>query len=133
MAGAVIGQVAGGVSGVPQAAAAAGVPYTTARGWVRRFARRAAELAVSFPALCIELGGEGGPAAAGPVPARCRGGIGGVHGRGAAARMGRAGAVAVRQRGDRRQPAGGQRILALPDHRQAAFHASQEPVMRRAP
>jgi hypothetical protein len=58
VAGAVIGQVAGGVCGVRPAAAAAGVPYTTARGWVRRFAGRAAELAVSFSALCIELGGE---------------------------------------------------------------------------
>jgi hypothetical protein len=36
--GAVIGQVAGGACGVRPAAAAAGVPYTTARGWVRRFA-----------------------------------------------------------------------------------------------
>lgn len=57
-AGAVIGQVAGGVSGVRPAAAAAGVPYTTARGWVRRFSARAGELAVSFSALAVELGGE---------------------------------------------------------------------------
>ena len=57
-AGAVIGQVAGGMCGVRPAAAAAGVPYTTARGWVRRFAARAGELAVSFSALCAELGGE---------------------------------------------------------------------------
>jgi transposase-like protein len=57
-AGAVIGQVAGGMCGVRPAAAAAGVPYTTARGWVRRFAARAGELAVSFSALCVELGGE---------------------------------------------------------------------------
>jgi hypothetical protein len=68
VAGAVVGQVAGGVSGVRPAAAAAGVPYTTARGWVRRFARRAAELAVSFSALCIELGGE----VVRPQPDRCR-------------------------------------------------------------
>jgi hypothetical protein len=57
-AGAVIGQVAGGACGVRPAAAAAGVPHTTARGWVRRFAARAGELAVSFSALAVELGGE---------------------------------------------------------------------------
>ena len=57
-AGAVISQVTGGVCGVRPAAAAAGVPYTTARDWVRRFAARAGELAVSFSALCVELGGE---------------------------------------------------------------------------
>ena len=56
--GAVIGQVAGGACGVRPAAAAAGVPHTTARGWVRRFASRAGELAVSFSALAVELGGE---------------------------------------------------------------------------
>ena len=56
--GAVIGQVAGGACGVRPAAAAAGVPHTTARGWVRRFAARAGELAVSFSALAAELGGE---------------------------------------------------------------------------
>ena len=53
-----IGQVAGGACGVRRAAAAAGVPFTTARGWVRRFAGRAGELAVSFSALAAELGGE---------------------------------------------------------------------------
>jgi hypothetical protein len=57
-AGTVIGQVAGGACGVRLAAAAAGVPHTTARGWVRRFAVRAGELAVSFSALAVELGGE---------------------------------------------------------------------------
>jgi len=56
--GAVIGQVAGGACGVRPAAAGVRVPYTTARGWVRRFAARAGELAVSFPALAAELGGE---------------------------------------------------------------------------
>jgi len=35
-----------------------GVPFTTARGWVRRFTARAGELAVSFSALAVELGGE---------------------------------------------------------------------------
>jgi hypothetical protein len=57
-AGEVIGRVAAGVCGVRPAAAAAGVPHTTARGWVRRFTARAGELAVSFSALAVELGGE---------------------------------------------------------------------------
>ena len=57
-AGLVIGQVAAGAYGVRPAAAAAGVPHTTARGWVRRFAARAGELAVSFAALAAELGGQ---------------------------------------------------------------------------
>src|SRR5436305_12901500 len=57
-AGAVIGQVAAGACGVRPAAAAAGVPHTTARGWVRRFAARAGELAVSFSALAADLGGD---------------------------------------------------------------------------
>jgi hypothetical protein len=56
--GAVIIEVAGGVSGVRPAAARAQVPYTTARGWVRRFAARGAELGVAFAALAVELGGE---------------------------------------------------------------------------
>lgn len=47
-AGAVIARVAGGECGVRPAADAAGVPFTTARGWVRRFAARAAELAAGF-------------------------------------------------------------------------------------
>ena len=55
--GAVIGQVAGGACGVRPAAARAGVPYTTARGWVRRFRVRAVELGVGFAALAVELGG----------------------------------------------------------------------------
>ena len=58
--GAVIGQVIAGACGARPAAAAAGVPHTTARGWVRRFAARAGELAVSFSALCAELGGDAG-------------------------------------------------------------------------
>src|SRR6266581_3803823 len=56
--GAVIAEVAGGACGVRPAAARAGVPHTTARGWVRRFAARAGELAVSFSALAVDLGGE---------------------------------------------------------------------------
>src|SRR5207342_1437025 len=67
-AGAVIGQVAGGACGVRPAAAALSVPYTTARGWVRRFSARAGELAVSFSALAVELGGE----VVRPQPDRCR-------------------------------------------------------------
>src|SRR6266704_4332229 len=49
--GAVIGQVAGGACGVRPAAARAGVPYTTARGWVRRFRALAPGLGVAFAAL----------------------------------------------------------------------------------
>jgi transposase-like protein len=56
--GAVITQVAGGVCGVRPAAARAGVPHTTARDWVRRFAGRARELGAGFSALAVELGGE---------------------------------------------------------------------------
>ena len=56
--GGVIARVAGAGCGVRPAAAAAGVPHTTARGWVRRFAARAGELAVSFSALAVELGAE---------------------------------------------------------------------------
>src|SRR6266852_5273057 len=56
--GTVIAEVAGGAGGVRPAAARAGVPYTTARGWVRRFAARGLELGVAFAALAVELGGE---------------------------------------------------------------------------
>src|SRR5215470_19839505 len=56
--GTVIVQVAGGGCGVRPAAARAGVPYTTARGWVRRFRARALELGIAFAALAVELGGE---------------------------------------------------------------------------
>ena len=44
--------------GVRPAAARAGVPHTTARGWVRRFCGRAGELGIAFAALGVELGGE---------------------------------------------------------------------------
>ncbi len=45
--GSVVGEVvAGGGCGVRPAAERAGEPYTTARGWVRRFRARAAELGV---------------------------------------------------------------------------------------
>jgi Domain of unknown function (DUF6431) len=56
--GAVIGRVAGGACGVRPAAARAGVPYTTARGWVRRFRACARGLGAGFAALAVELGGE---------------------------------------------------------------------------
>jgi hypothetical protein len=56
--GAVITEVAGGGCGVRPAAARAGVPYTTARGWVRRFGARVPELGVGFAALAVDLGGE---------------------------------------------------------------------------
>jgi Domain of unknown function (DUF6431)/Helix-turn-helix domain len=54
----VVEEVARGPGGVRPAAARLGVPYTTARGWVRRFRARAAELGVAFAALAVELGGE---------------------------------------------------------------------------
>src|SRR6266567_4484303 len=41
--GAVLAEVTGGGCGVRPAAARAGVPHTTARGWVRRFAGRGGE------------------------------------------------------------------------------------------
>ena len=49
------------------------MPYTTARGWVRRFRARAAELGVAFAALAVELGGEAVTPAGrgGPVRADC--------------------------------------------------------------
>jgi hypothetical protein len=56
--GAVIAEVAGGGCGVRPAAARAGVPHTTARGWVRRFRARAPQLGAGFAALAVELGGE---------------------------------------------------------------------------
>src|SRR5215470_5443099 len=56
--GAVLAEVAGGGCGVRPAAARAGVPHTTARGWVRRFCARAGELGTAFAALAVELGGD---------------------------------------------------------------------------
>lgn len=56
--GMVIAEVAGGAGGIRPAAARAGVPHTTARGWVRRFSARAGELGTAFAALAVELGGE---------------------------------------------------------------------------
>jgi transposase-like protein len=56
--GAVLAEVAGGGCGVRPAAERAGVPHTTARGWVRRFSARAGELGTAFAALAVELGGD---------------------------------------------------------------------------
>ena len=43
-------------AGVRPVATALLVPHTTARSWIRRFSRRAEELAVAFSALALELG-----------------------------------------------------------------------------
>ena len=56
--GTVLAAVAGGSCGVRPAAARLEVPYTTARGWRRRFTARGPELGVAFAALAVELGGE---------------------------------------------------------------------------
>jgi Domain of unknown function (DUF6431) len=55
--GTVLAEVGGGECGVRLAAARAGVPHTTARGWVRRFAARAPAVGAAFAALSAELGG----------------------------------------------------------------------------
>jgi hypothetical protein len=54
--GVVIEEVAGG-SGVRPAARRVDVPYTTARGWWRRFGEGAERLGLAFAALAVELGG----------------------------------------------------------------------------
>jgi ribosomal protein S27AE len=54
--GGVVEEVVGGAGGVRPAAARVGVPFTTARGWLRRFASRAGGLSVGFAALAVELG-----------------------------------------------------------------------------
>jgi hypothetical protein len=64
--GAVLTQVAGGRCGVRPAAERAGVPYTTARGWVRGFLCRAPALGTGFAALAVELGGDAVAPAADP-------------------------------------------------------------------
>lgn len=55
--GAAVGAVVGGGEGVRPVAARLDVPYTTARGWVRRFARRAAVLVAALSAVTVELCG----------------------------------------------------------------------------
>src|SRR5262249_535500 len=79
-AGAVIGLVASGRCGVRPAAARVGVPHTTARGWVRRFAGRAGELAVSVSAPAVGRGGGGGWGGGGGGVGGGVGGGGGVRG-----------------------------------------------------
>lgn len=54
--GSVIVEVADG-SGVRPAARRVDVPYTTARGWWRRFRQRCDRLGAAFAALAVELGG----------------------------------------------------------------------------
>jgi Domain of unknown function (DUF6431) len=56
--GAVLAGVAGRACGVRPAAARLEIPYTTARGWCRRFTARAPGLGVAFAALAVDLGGE---------------------------------------------------------------------------
>ena len=56
--GAVIEAVCAGPSGVRPAALSAGVPHTTARGWVRAFGRNSRRLRAAFSALAIELAGD---------------------------------------------------------------------------
>jgi len=56
--GEVIAEVAAGRCGVRPPARRLGVPYTTARGWWRRFKAEATRIAVAFAALAVELGGE---------------------------------------------------------------------------
>jgi hypothetical protein len=56
--GAVLDGVVCGPDGVRPMAKYVNVPHTTARGWLRRFAERAEELAVAFAALAVDLGGE---------------------------------------------------------------------------
>ena len=55
--GVVVAEVASGRCGVRPAAERAGVPYTTARGWMRRFAAGAPQIGAGFAALAVELGG----------------------------------------------------------------------------
>jgi hypothetical protein len=55
--GAVLSAVVGEARGVRPAAAEADVPHTTARDWVRRFCRRAAQLGAAFAAVTVEVAG----------------------------------------------------------------------------
>ena len=55
--GAAVAAVVGGGEGVRPVAARFDVPHSTARDWVRRFARRAAVLAAAFSAVVVELCG----------------------------------------------------------------------------
>jgi hypothetical protein len=64
--GTVLAVVAGRAGGVRPPAARLEIPYTTARGWCRRFTARGPRLGVAFSALAVELGGEPVRPAAGP-------------------------------------------------------------------
>ena len=122
--GSVLAEVAGGGCGVRPAAERAGVPYETARGWVRRFRARGRELGVAFAALAVELGGAGGHAAGRGGPVRAGRGRRRVRRGRRPAGVAPGGRVAVRLGGDRREAARRQHSLALVRGRQAAFHAS---------
>ena len=65
--GELIAEVVKGTSGVRPPAERIDVPHTTARDWVRRFARRAAVLAAGFAAAVVEVSGIA-PALAHPLP-----------------------------------------------------------------
>jgi hypothetical protein len=56
--GAAVVHVGLGRGGARPAALVAEVPHTTARGWLRRFRRRAPWVATAFAAAAVELGGE---------------------------------------------------------------------------
>jgi hypothetical protein len=58
--GAVVELVTDGVAVAGRVAKAAGLPYTTARDWLRRFSARAPMLAAGFVALAVEVGAEAG-------------------------------------------------------------------------
>ena len=122
--GGVIEEVAGGACGARPAAERAGVPHTTARGWLRRFRSRAAQTGVAFAALAVELGGEAIRPAADPGRFAVAA-IGAAFGA-AAALPGWAGLGVWRFASS---VSGGRLIAAnttspCPDRRQTAFHAS---------
>lgn len=58
--GGVIGAVTDGGGVVGRVAKARGVPYTTARDWLRRFSARAPMLATGFAAAAVDFGAEAG-------------------------------------------------------------------------
>lgn len=58
--GRVVEAVVDGVGVAGKVAEAVGVPYTTARDWLRRFVARASMLAAGFVALAVEVGAEAG-------------------------------------------------------------------------
>jgi hypothetical protein len=58
--GAVVAAVTDGVSVVGRLADAHGIPYTTARDWLRRFRTRAPMLSAGFAALAVAVGGGAG-------------------------------------------------------------------------